>query len=135
MAVVDTPSTSTIALFVFNIGNVSTNPLNMNGVAIVTPFPASMSDTEAMTRCRIAIACSYSLDDFDLSEGSDGHTCLPNSVAIRIFFWVGVMLLAFVESSDFVVVSSSLLFVMVAAEAEVVALFDDHRLFENSYFL
>ena len=43
-----------------NRGNVSTSPLNRNGVAMVTPLPDSMSPKEATTRFLISNARSFS---------------------------------------------------------------------------
>ena len=64
----------------------STNDLNMNGVAIVTPFPASIRPTDATTRCLMAITCfrSSSVDCGDKA----GHTCRPNSFAILQFLFL-----------------------------------------------
>lgn len=45
-----------VVVAVVYIGNVSINTLNTNGVAMVTPFPASINDIDAMTRCRMAMA-------------------------------------------------------------------------------
>lgn len=45
-----------VVLFVKR-GRVSINALNTNGVAMVTPFPASINDVDAMTRCLMAMAC------------------------------------------------------------------------------
>ena len=41
-------------------GKVSINALNTNGVAIVTPFPASMREIDATTLCLMALACCRS---------------------------------------------------------------------------
>ena len=64
----------------------STNDLNMNGVAIVTPFPASIRPTDATTRCLMAITCfcSSSVACGDKA----GHTCRPNSFAILQFLFL-----------------------------------------------
>ena len=68
------------------VGRVSTNALNINGVAIVTALPANMSVTDATTRCLIPTASS--LSGASALSGNAGHTCLASSLAILQFLCV-----------------------------------------------
>ncbi len=75
-------------------GNVSINALKTNGVAMVTPLPASINDMDAMTRCRMAMACRRCCTKEVLSLSSSfpptmvgvgGQTCRANSLTILQF--------------------------------------------------
>lgn len=113
VAPVVTPSTA----FAY-IGRVSINALNMNGVAMVTPLPANMRDTEATTLCLIATACSRS--DTWVFSGRGGHTCRPSSFAILQFLCA--------DDNRRSVASSSLFAVIVDDVAPSDALLADHLL-------